>query len=88
MSKKKEKAKLERALEQSQPEKLVPWYAKKYKVSLQVAREKLSNLGYDDEVMIESFEEDGIKWKYMLDGYSGTMKVVPEETEEWELFQY
>ena len=88
MSIRKQKEKLRRALEKSKPKKLVPWYAKKYKVSLQVAREKLSNLGYYDEVMIESFEEDGIKWKYMVDGYSGTMKVVPEDTEEWELYQY
>ena len=88
MSIRKQKEKLERALEQSKPEKLVPWYAKKYKVSLQVARGKLSSLGYDDEVTIESFEEEGIEWKYMFDGYSGTMKVVPEDTEEWELYQY
>jgi len=82
------KRNLQKAIEKSKPKKLVPWYSKKYKVSLQVAKNELSSLGFYDEVMIESFEEEGIKWKYMEDGYSGIAKVVPEGTEEWELYQY
>lgn len=88
MSIKKRQLKLKKAIELSNPEKLVPWYSKKYKVPIHVAEEQLSDLGYYEEVRIESYERSGMEWEYMYDGYSGAMKVVPKGTEEWELHEY
>lgn len=44
-------------------------------------------LGYYDENLIQRYEKAGIKWGYRVEPLSGEMLVVPEGTEDYELYE-
>jgi hypothetical protein len=67
---------------------LLDAYTARYKVSEVVAYYELFELGYGDFLRIEQFEQDGIEWEYMYDGYTDELKVVPKGTPEWELHDF
>jgi hypothetical protein len=48
----------------------------------------LIELGFKDEIAIQSYEKDGIEWAYKHDGYTGETYVVPKGTPDWELWDY
>ena len=66
--------------------KLIKSYQKRYGVNGSVASSELNQLGYRDQLMITEYEENNIKWEYMVEPMSGEMIVVPEGTEEHELY--
>jgi len=70
------------------PEKLVDEYSKRYAVSEIVAREELMLIGFYDEILIQDYEEENIKWEYIVEPQTGEMYVVPEGTEEHEFYDY
>ncbi len=84
----KKRMKIQKALELFRPKKIIPWYSKRYKVSIEDAKVELMQLGFYDEVMIECYENDGVDWIYMEDGYTGDTKVVPKGTEECDLYMF
>ena len=43
-------------------------------------------LGYCDELTIEAYEQEGIKWEYRVEPLSGDMFVVPKGIEDRELY--
>ena len=67
---------------------LVDRYAKRYRIPRDTAYYELMELGYYDTLKIEAYENEGIEWEYMCDGYTGAMKVVPKGTPEWELHMF
>ena len=69
-------------------EDLLNQYRRCYHVTEMVAYVELVQLGYEDTLRIQAYERDGIAWGYMVDGYSGDMKVVPKGMPEWELHLY
>ena len=70
------------------PQDLVSAYSKRYNCSLDTAYWELRELGFKDEVDIQSYEKDGIEWEYKVDGYTGEMLVVPKGTEDSELHNF
>ncbi len=70
------------------PKELVGAYTKRYAVSEMVAREELMFIGCYDDVLIQDYEKEGVKWEYKVEPMSGEMFVVPEGTEEHELYEY
>ena len=66
--------------------KLIKSYKKRYGVNESVAFSELNQLGCRDQLMITEYEENNIKWEYMVEPMSGEMIVVPEGTEEHELY--
>lgn len=68
-------------------EDLLASYSKRYGVPDAVAEEELMALGYYDEILIQRYEKDGIKWEYRVEPLSGEMVVVPEGTEDHELYE-
>ena len=66
---------------------LVASYSKRYGVSADVAEKELLTLGYYDEILIQRYEKAGIKWEYRVEPLSGEMLVVPEGTEDYELYE-
>lgn len=69
-------------------ENLLIEYMNRYNMEQHIAFEELSLMGYHDEAQICIYNQQGIKWEYQYDGYSGEMKVVPNGTPEWELYNY
>ncbi|MES9906563.1 MAG: hypothetical protein ABW168_28260 [Sedimenticola sp.] len=69
------------------PKDLVEAYLKRYAVSEIVARDELMSIGYYDEIMIQEYEKEGIRWEYKVEPLSGDMFVVPEGTEDHELYE-
>jgi hypothetical protein len=63
-------------------------YCKRYKVSSSDAYFDLVQLGYKDQLAIETYEKEGIEWEYKHDGYTGLDLVVPKGTEDWELSSF
>ena len=69
------------------PANLIEAYSKRYAVPEVVAREELMSIGFYDEIMIQEYEKEGIKWEYKIEALSGEMFVVPEGTEDHELYE-
>ena len=67
---------------------LIASYCKRYGVSANLAEQELMTLGYYDEILIQRYEKAGIKWEYRVEPLSGEMLVVPEGTEDYELYQF
>ena len=61
-------------------------YSKRYGVSNRVAEDELMQLGYYDEIYIQHYEQEGIEWEYRVEPLSGEMVVVPQGTEEYEIY--
>ena len=70
------------------PKNMVAAYAKRYGVTEPVARDELISIGYYDEILIQEYEAEGIKWEYMVEPRTGEMYVVPEGTDEHEFYEY
>ncbi|WP_409526001.1 hypothetical protein [Nitrincola sp. MINF-07-Sa-05] len=64
----------------------VSLYVKRYGVSEAVAKDELYALGYHEEVFQEELEAQGIRCEYILNPLTGELVLVPEGTEEHELF--
>jgi len=62
-------------------------YSKRYAVCEMVARDELISIGYYNEITIQEYEKEGIKWEYVVEPLSGEMYLVPEGTEEYELYE-
>lgn len=75
-------------LRQQWPDNFEQAYCRRYSVSEAVAIAELAALGYWDEMQIQSHQQAGTEYEYRYDGYADVMKVVPKETEEWELFSF
>lgn len=69
------------------PKDLVAAYVKRYAVTEVVASSELMEIGYYDELQIQAFQREGIKWKYQVEPLSGDMFVVAEDAEEHELYE-
>ncbi len=65
---------------------LIKAYMKRYAVSETVAWEELAMLGCYDQLCIEAYEKDGTDWEYRYEPLSGDIYVVPEGTEDHELY--
>ena len=68
-------------------EDLLVSYSKRYGESDAVAEEELMALGYNDEILIQRYEKEGVKWEYRVEPLTGEMVVVPEGTEDYELYE-
>lgn len=66
---------------------LISAYSKRYGVNNLIAQNELMELGYYDDLCIQQYEKEGIEWEYMVDPISGEMVVVPEGTEEREIYE-
>jgi len=66
--------------------KLIELYMKRYGINESISIFELMTLGYRDELTIAQYEKDNIEWKYMVEPLSGEMLVVPEGTQEHELY--
>ena len=71
----------------AQPKNIIEAYSKRYAVSEMVARHDLISIGYYDEVTIQEYEKEGIKYEYMVEPLSGEMHLVLEGTEEYQLYE-
>lgn len=67
-------------------ENLVSSYCKRYGVIAYIAEEKLMELGFYDEILIQHYEKEGIEWEYRVEPTTGEMVVVPKASEEHELY--
>ena len=65
---------------------LIETYSKRYSVSNAEAWDELITIGYYDDILIQQYEKEGIKWEYKVQPLSGEMYVVPEGTEEYMLY--
>ncbi len=70
------------------PKDLVEAYSTRYGINKNLAYEELMEIGYYDEILIQAYEKEGVKWEYMVEPLSGEMYVVPEGTEEHDLYRY
>ena len=70
----------------TQPKNLVKAYSKRYKLSLEKAERELIQLGWEDEIQIQEFEQEGIEWEYRYSGYTGEFIVAPVGDDEWEIY--
>ena len=61
-------------------------YAARYGVAESVATSELYALGYYENVYREELESQGISCEYILNPLTGELVLVPEGTEEHELF--
>ncbi len=75
-------------LQRQRPKDLVEAYANRYGINGQKAREELMAIGYYDEILIQAYEKEGVKWEYMVEPLSGEMFVVPEGTDYYDLYHY
>jgi len=73
---------------QSLPKNLIEAYSKRYAVFEIVAKEELISMGYYEEITIQEYEKEGVKWKYMVEPRSGELYLVTEDTEEHELYEH
>ena len=69
------------------PKDLITAYVKRYAVTEAVASSELMEIGYYDELQIQAYQKEGIKWKYQVEPLSGDMFVVAEDAEEYELYE-
>jgi len=69
------------------PKNIIEAYSKRYAVSEMVARDDLTSIGYYDEITIQEYEKEGIKYEYMVEPLSGEMYLVSEGTEEYQLYE-
>jgi hypothetical protein len=67
---------------------LVESYSKRYGVSNIDASDELMEIGYYDDILIQEYEKEGVKWEYKVDPLSGDMFVVPEGCSDKELYEY
>ena len=70
------------------PDNLVDAYSKRYGINDIEAREELMTIGYHEDILIQEYEKEGIKWEYNVKPLSGEMVVVPEGTEDHEIYEY
>ena len=70
------------------PNNLIEAYSKRYAVTEMVARDELMLLGYYENILIQEYEREGVKWEYIVEPMSGEMYVVPEGTEEHEIYEF
>ena len=70
------------------PKKLVKRYQERYRVDKNTAFCELAEIGYYHEVQIEEYEQDGVEWKFEVDGYDGELKVVPKDTQNSEFVEF
>ena len=61
-------------------------YVKRYGVEKVVAKEELYALGYYENVYEDELEAQGINFEYIVNPLTGELVLVPEGTEEHELF--
>jgi|SRR5690606_2526390 hypothetical protein len=61
-------------------------YMKRYGVDEVVATEELYTLGYYENVYEEELNENGIRSEYIMNPLTGELVLVPEGTQEHELF--
>ena len=66
---------------------LIAAYSQRYGVSHHLAEEELMHLGYYDDLCIQRYEQAGIEWEYRVEPLSGDMFVVPQDTEEHEIYE-
>jgi hypothetical protein len=64
---------------------LLKTYSKRYGTSENESHIELLELGCEEELRIQYYEQNGIEWECKVDGHTGDMKVVPKATPEWEL---
>ncbi len=69
------------------PKDLLAAYCKRYGVSEAEANGELMQIGYYDELQIQGYQKQGIKWKYQVEPLSGDMFVVPDDAKEHELYE-
>ena len=69
------------------PKDIVAAYAKRYATNENEAEAELMNIGHYDGISIQYYEKNGIAWEYKYDPLSGEMFVVPEGTEDYELYE-
>lgn len=69
------------------PDDLVGSYSKRYGCSMVDAQTELIEIGYYDEIYIQSYEKNGIEWEYRVEPRSGEMVVVPKDSGEYEIYQ-
>ena len=70
------------------PAELVCAYSKRYAVSKDLAIVELMGIGRYDEICIQGLEARGISWEYRYEALTDRMYVVPEGTEDWELYSH
>ncbi len=73
---------------QNLPKNLVEAYSKRYGINTNLASDELMEIGYYDDILIQAYEKEGVKWKYIVEPLSGEMLVVPEDIEEYEIYKY
>jgi len=61
---------------------LLAAYTKRYGVDPDIARDELMQLGFYDELCIQSYDKEGIDWEYRVEPLSGEMFVVPKGAQE------
>jgi hypothetical protein len=64
----------------------VPRYVKRYSVAEAVAKEELNALGYYENVYEEELAAQGVRGEYIVNPLTGELALVPEGTQEHELF--
>ncbi len=69
------------------PKDIVAAYAKRYAINENEAETELMSIGYYDDISIQYYEKSGIAWEYNCDPLSSEMFVVPESTEDYELYE-
>ena len=62
-------------------------YKKRYAVDESTAYEELISLGHQETILIQSYEQEGTRWEYRVEPLSGEMVIVPEGTEEHEIYE-
>lgn len=73
---------------QVQPKNLVEAYSTRYGITTNEANDELMAIGYYDDILIQAYDKEGIKWKYIVEPLSGEMFVVPVDAEEHEIYEY
>ncbi len=69
------------------PDNLIDSYSKRYGCSKFDAETELMEIGYYDEIQIQSYENDGVEWEYRVEPLSGEMVVVPKDAKEHEIYE-
>jgi len=67
---------------------LIEGYTQRYAVSESQAWDELVALGFYDDILIELYEQQGIDWEYKVEALTGEMFVVPEGTQDHEIYEY
>jgi len=52
-----------------------------------VAEDELMQLGYYEHLCIQRYEQAGIAWEYRVEPLSGDMFVVPQDSEDREIYE-